>query len=147
MLDHFNAQEINSKAHIGSVMQKEDAAINKNAQIPTITQRIAQGPAELHRYVWNTGSWGPCSSHCGGGYRRRAITCIDKNEEAKGTIPSEFCLDVHRPAHKEQCNLRACTPHKLILGGIVEEGKDACGDLPECGIRDTGSLLCQSDSG
>uniref|UniRef100_A0A8D3C4X6 ADAM metallopeptidase with thrombospondin type 1 motif 9 n=1 Tax=Scophthalmus maximus TaxID=52904 RepID=A0A8D3C4X6_SCOMX len=54
---------------------------------------------------WKTGNWGECSKSCGAGHRRRALQCVDHNQQE---VHEMYCVNQIRPPDVEGCNTHAC---------------------------------------
>lgn len=103
---------------------------------------------QFTKYAWRASPWGTCTKHCGGGVRERGIECIDSTDDQPVQVPSEMCLEKHKPDSQEECNNRACTPHKLVAMTLQDKSKGStCGNMHECGISDSEALVCRSNEG
>uniref|UniRef100_A0A7M4EJ59 ADAM metallopeptidase with thrombospondin type 1 motif 13 n=1 Tax=Crocodylus porosus TaxID=8502 RepID=A0A7M4EJ59_CROPO len=57
---------------------------------------------------WAPGSFGQCSSSCGGGVMERLIRCVEKIGGLILTLPDYKCIDSPKPASTEVCNTQLC---------------------------------------
>uniref|UniRef100_A0A8C6VYZ8 ADAM metallopeptidase with thrombospondin type 1 motif 9 n=1 Tax=Nothobranchius furzeri TaxID=105023 RepID=A0A8C6VYZ8_NOTFU len=64
--------------------------------------RVADCPS---RYRWREGDWQMCSKSCGSGHRRRALRCVDYNQQE---VHEMYCVNQIRPPDIENCNTHAC---------------------------------------
>uniref|UniRef100_A0A671UNF6 ADAM metallopeptidase with thrombospondin type 1 motif 9 n=1 Tax=Sparus aurata TaxID=8175 RepID=A0A671UNF6_SPAAU len=54
---------------------------------------------------WIYGNWGECSKSCGAGHRRRALKCVDHNQQE---VHEMYCVNQIRPPDIESCNTHPC---------------------------------------
>uniref|UniRef100_A0A8C2WC59 Uncharacterized protein n=1 Tax=Cyclopterus lumpus TaxID=8103 RepID=A0A8C2WC59_CYCLU len=58
---------------------------------------------------WSASEWSKCSASCGGGWRRRQVSC--QQSEARGavrTLTAAACERTSRPSDSEQCTANNC---------------------------------------
>lgn len=104
--------------------------------------------AAFSTYAWRASPWGSCSRHCGGGIQEREVFCIEYQKAQQLHVPSEMCLEMHKPESFKECNTRACTPHKLVMLTRKNYAREiTCSNLSACGVHDGDSLLCQNKDG
>uniref|UniRef100_A0A8C4PZL5 ADAM metallopeptidase with thrombospondin type 1 motif, 6 n=1 Tax=Eptatretus burgeri TaxID=7764 RepID=A0A8C4PZL5_EPTBU len=58
---------------------------------------------------WVTGSWGPCSAHCGVGQQARTVRCVAHSGQA-----SDGCSSALRPLAMQQCDTNCDGPSKDV---------------------------------
>lgn len=46
-----------------------------------------------------------CSKSCGSGHRRRALQCVDQNQQE---VHEMYCVNLIRPPDQERCNTQGC---------------------------------------
>ncbi|XP_056293336.1 papilin-like [Pseudoliparis swirei] len=68
---------------------------------------------------WSAGDWGECSESCGAGQRRRALQCVDQNQQE---VQEVNCVNQIRPPEVERCTTRACGL-TWSTGDWTEEGR------------------------
>lgn len=66
-------------------------------------------------YRWETGTFGPCSSSCGGGERVRPVRCVQKYRVNVVKVPDSECLPDSAPNAVEKCNPQFCPARYKIL--------------------------------
>uniref|UniRef100_A0AAQ4QA41 ADAM metallopeptidase with thrombospondin type 1 motif, 9 n=1 Tax=Gasterosteus aculeatus aculeatus TaxID=481459 RepID=A0AAQ4QA41_GASAC len=65
--------------------------------------RVAECPSR--RSQWREGDWRTCSKSCGAGHRRRALQCVDHNQQQ---VHEMYCVNQIRPPDLESCNTHSC---------------------------------------
>uniref|UniRef100_A0A3Q3FHS5 ADAM metallopeptidase with thrombospondin type 1 motif, 9 n=1 Tax=Kryptolebias marmoratus TaxID=37003 RepID=A0A3Q3FHS5_KRYMA len=83
------------------------------------TCRVTDCPA---RYRWREGDWQTCSKSCGSGHRRRALHCVDYNQQE---VHEMYCMNQIRPPDMESCNTHAC--ELIWITGEWTECSVSCG--------------------
>lgn len=81
------------------------------------------------QYVWRVSEWGPCSSGCGGGKRKRSATCLD----VKGNVEaasSALCTE-KKPSETGMCNAFECGSKLVSVKYEVEMSYDEVLFSPE----------------
>ncbi|XP_070690275.1 A disintegrin and metalloproteinase with thrombospondin motifs 13 [Pempheris klunzingeri] len=63
---------------------------------------------------WDAGTFGPCSSSCGGGERVRPVRCVQKHEADVVKVPDSECPPDTAPNAVEKCNLQHCPARWLV---------------------------------
>ncbi|XP_029990964.1 A disintegrin and metalloproteinase with thrombospondin motifs 9 isoform X1 [Sphaeramia orbicularis] len=81
--------------------------------------RVADCPSQ---YRWREGDWQPCSKSCGSGHRRRALQCVDQNQQE---VHEMYCVNQIRPPDIESCNTQAC--EYIWITGEWTECSVSCG--------------------
>lgn len=71
---------------------------------PTESQICNYGLCQA-RYRWMIAPWGKCSAHCGKGFERRQVQCVDLNGQRK---QKKFCSKNHRPVGTRHCYNGPC---------------------------------------
>uniref|UniRef100_A0AAQ4QNA1 ADAM metallopeptidase with thrombospondin type 1 motif, 9 n=1 Tax=Gasterosteus aculeatus aculeatus TaxID=481459 RepID=A0AAQ4QNA1_GASAC len=71
---------------------------------------------------WKTGNWGECSKSCGAGHRRRALQCVDHNQQQ---VHEMYCVNQIRPPDLESCNTHSC--ESTWITGEWTECSASCG--------------------
>ncbi|KAM9813380.1 A disintegrin and metalloproteinase with thrombospondin motifs 9 [Neosynchiropus ocellatus] len=74
------------------------------------------------RYRWREGEWQECSKSCGSGHRRRALQCVDYNQQ---DVHDMYCVNQIRPPDVESCNTEAC--EFIWITGEWTECSSSCG--------------------
>ncbi|KAE8298082.1 A disintegrin and metalloproteinase with thrombospondin motifs 9 [Larimichthys crocea] len=81
--------------------------------------RVADCPS---RFRWREGDWQTCSKTCGVGHRRRALQCVDHNQQEAHEM---YCVNQIRPPDIESCNTQAC--ELIWITGEWTECSASCG--------------------
>eukprot|EP00958_Prasinococcus_capsulatus_P019905 scaffold2529_cov363-Prasinococcus_capsulatus_cf.AAC.19 len=63
-------------------------------------------------YSWSTGSWGSCSTSCGGGYQTRLVQCRSSTDSL---VIDSKCSGT-KPSTSRTCNTQACTTYSWSTG-------------------------------
>jgi len=96
---------------------------------------------------WVIGLWGPCSSSCGEGERRRQVRCLDGPDAwcaARSAMPPEHqvCWDHSACPHRTTCQLEggfSCLAQRwLVLGSLFFVGASALFSSLACALRRCG---------
>uniref|UniRef100_UPI00358F2B09 A disintegrin and metalloproteinase with thrombospondin motifs 6-like n=1 Tax=Myxine glutinosa TaxID=7769 RepID=UPI00358F2B09 len=69
---------------------------------------------------WVTGSWGPCSAHCGVGQQARTVRCVAHSGQA-----SDGCSPGLRPLAMQQCETKCGTPPSITAEDCKDVNKVA----------------------
>ncbi|XP_012346954.1 protein madd-4 isoform X4 [Apis florea] len=65
---------------------------------------------------WNTGKWGKCSKTCGGGVKKRKVSCEQIMAQGRKQNRKDSECPPQKPASEKPCNTRAC--HDMDAGSL-----------------------------
>lgn len=70
-----------------------------------------------------------CSKSCGAGHRRRALQCVDHNQQE---VHEMYCVNLIRPPDLESCNSHACELIWITGEWTEVRAKEGCVPLKWC---------------
>ena len=108
-----------------------------NSLHPPITQQICN-PDTCPTYRWQAGSWGVCTTECGGGQQTRSVTCISSLGNVMVTPGNSTCPLIDMPISSQLCNTAACVAPRWVAGNWSN-----CSRLCGGGLQ-TRSVSCQA---
>ncbi|XP_078591705.1 papilin-like isoform X1 [Branchiostoma floridae x Branchiostoma japonicum] len=96
---------ITEPLYIDLITQEKNHGVKYEYYIPHNIQDPTQG-----NFTWIYGSWGECSTSCGGGYQLRSVSCSRGNE-----IAFDYqCPPSQQPPNNRTCNSQPCPPRWYI---------------------------------
>ncbi|XP_076668534.1 ADAMTS-like no long nerve cord isoform X2 [Andrena cerasifolii] len=92
--------------------------------VPVPNQMCPQPPPTDRRYCnvwdcpvkWSIGEWGKCSKTCGGGVKKRKVTCEQIMAQGRKQSREDRECTSQKPASEKPCNTRAC--HEMDAGPL-----------------------------
>ncbi|XP_076245168.1 ADAMTS-like no long nerve cord isoform X2 [Calliopsis andreniformis] len=92
--------------------------------VPVPNHMCPQPPPADRRYCnvwdcpvkWSTGVWGKCSKTCGGGVKKREVTCEQIMAQGRKQILEDRECPPQKPASEKPCNTRSC--HDMDAGSL-----------------------------
>ncbi|XP_015429195.1 PREDICTED: ADAMTS-like protein 3 [Dufourea novaeangliae] len=92
--------------------------------VPVPQKMCPQPPPADRRYCnvwdcppkWSTGEWGKCSKTCGGGVKKRKVTCEQVMAQGRTQNREDRECSPQKPSSEKPCNTRAC--HDLDAGSL-----------------------------
>lgn len=84
--------------------------------VPVPNHMCPQPPPADRRYCnvwdcpvkWSTGEWGKCSKTCGGGVKKRKVTCEQIMAQGRKQSREDRECPQQKPSSEKPCNTRAC---------------------------------------
>lgn len=123
---------------VAGLLSCSPVKFNAKSTGPSVCADESCVPPDDGTSVWRVGEWGTCSQSCGGGTQSRAVTCVNKNNQA---VPEERCKEA-KPASTQACNTQACTGNPTWNVGPWGACSATCG-----GGSQTRVVECRDSSG
>ena len=100
--------------------------------------------------TWITSDWGECSKSCGGGRKKRQLTCELSNSKLK--VSNSQCPKATKPKRTVKCNTEKCPTIANCNNGICTTSRwfysnwSSCSQ--SCGTgQETRTRSCKTDAG
>ncbi|KAG7196354.1 hypothetical protein KM043_001333 [Ampulex compressa] len=95
--------------------------------VPVPNHMCPQPPPADRRYCnvwdcpvkWSTGEWGKCSKTCGGGVKKRKVTCEQIMAQGRKQAREDRECPQQKPATEKPCNTRACHDMDMSAAPII----------------------------
>lgn len=123
---------------VAGLLSCSPVKFNAKSTGPDVCQDDSCVPPDDGTSVWRVGEWGSCSQACGGGTQARAVSCVNKNNQA---VPEDRCKEA-KPASTQACNTQGCTGNPTWNVGHWGSCSAACG-----GGMQTRTVECRDTSG